>query len=194
MRLFSLTCATVLSSAIALAQTPMVRPYAGGYGYGAYGPFVPLVTTPEISLETGAPAPVGASNATHGLVAGATNATLSIVTGNTSSVYTLPVWYSGGRAPMISSPEVSLQTRQISGREFSPEERQREERTAQPERGKAVWTYYASSAESASAAEAAQGAKTTARPAPRTYTNQDVERQNEKNGTVKYDGKTEQIR
>lgn len=193
MRLFSLACATLLSSAMALAQTAMVRPYPGGYGYGPYGPFVPLVTTPEVSLETGAPAPVGASNATHGLVAGASNATLSIVTGNTSSVYTLPVWYSGGRAPMISSPEVSLQTRQVSGREFPPEERQREERTTEPERAKAVWTYYASSAETSSAAEAAQGAK-TGRRAPRTYTNQDVERQNEKNGSVKYDGKTEQIR
>ena len=84
MRLFSLACTTLLSSAMALAQSPMVRSYSGAYGYGPYGPFVPLVTTPEVSLETGAPAPVGASNATHGLVAGASNATLSIVTGNTS--------------------------------------------------------------------------------------------------------------
>src|SRR5262249_9320104 len=176
MRLFSLACATLLSSAMALAQAPMVRPYSA-YGYGPYGPFVPLVTTPEVSLETGAPAPVGASNATHGLVAGASNATLSIVTGNTSSVYTLPVWYSGGRAPLIAAAEVSLKTREVSGREFPRGERQAEERRTEPERAKAVWTYYAPSAETASAVEAAQAAK-TGRPAPRTYTNQDVERQN----------------
>jgi hypothetical protein len=193
MRLFSLACATLLSSAMALAQSPMVRPYPGAYGYGPYGPFVPLVTTPEVSLETGAPAPVGASNATHGLVAGASNATLSIVTGNTSSVYTLPVWYSGGRAPIISSPEVSLQTRAISEREFPRAARTAEEGRAEPERAHAVWTYYASSAETGSAVEAARAAK-VGRPAPRTYTNQDIERQNQTNGTVKYDGKTEQIR
>ena len=193
MRLFSLACTTLLSSAMALAQSPMVRSYSGAYGYGPYGPFVPLVTTPEVSLETGAPAPVGASNATHGLVAGASNATLSIVTGNTSSVYTLPVWYSGGRAPMISSPEVSLQTRAVSEREFRRAERPAEERRTEPERAQRVWTYYASSAETGSVLEAAQAVK-TGRPAPRAYTNQDVERQNEKNGAVKYDGKTEQIR
>lgn len=191
MRLFSLVCATLLISGVALAQTAMVRPYPGAYGYG---PFVPLVTTPEVSLETGAPASVGASNATYGLVAGARNSTLSIVTGNTSSVYTLPVWYSGGRAPLISSPEVALNVREVRGGEFAREERRIEGPRPEAERAEAgVWTYYAPLEETASAAEAAQSGK-AAKPPARTYTNQDVERQNEKNGTVKWDGKTEQIR
>ena len=191
MRLFSLACVTLLGSGLALAQSTMVRPYPGAYGYG---PYVPLVTTPEISLEQGAPASVGASNATYGLVAGARNSTLSIVTGNTSSVYTLPVWYSGGRAPLISSPAVSLQVREVHGGEFAREERRLE--GPRPEAARAqgrVWTYYAPPEETASAVEAAQAAK-SAKPPVHTYSNQDVERQNEKNGTVKYDGKTEQIR
>ena len=190
MRLFSLVCVTLLGSGLALAQTTMVRPYPGAYGYG---PYVPLVTTPEISLEQGAPASVGASNATYGLVAGARNSTLSIVTGSTSSVYTLPVWYSGGRAPLISSPEVSLQVREVEGREFAREER-RVEGPGRAGEGAVTgaWTYYAPVEETSSAVEAAQAAK-SAKPPVRTYGNQDVERQNEKNGTVKYDGKTEQI-
>ena len=72
-------------------------------------PFVPLLTTPEISLEQFSPNPVGASNATTGLIAGATNSTLSQIQGSTSSVYTVPVWYQGGgsadrRQRFICSP------------------------------------------------------------------------------------------
>jgi hypothetical protein len=192
MRFFSLACATLLGSGLALAQTTMVRPYPGAYGY-AYGPYVPLVTTPEIALEQGAPASVGASNATYGLVAGARNSTLSLVNGNTSSVYTLPVWYSGGRAPLISSPDVSLEVREVRGGELPREPGRSEGPRLEPRRAEAGgWVYYAAPEETASAVEAAQGAK-TAKPPARTYTNQDVERQNEKNGSVKYDGKSEQI-
>jgi hypothetical protein len=190
MRLISLACVTLFGSGLALAQTTMAHPYPEGYGYG---PYVPLVTTPEISLEQGAPASVGASNATYGLTAGARNSTLSIVTGNTSSVYTLPVWYSGGRAPLISSPEVSLQVRAVHGGERAREERRIERARAEGEAGQAgAWTYYAPLEETASAVEAAQAAKAS-KASVRTYTNQDVERQNTQNGMVKYDGKSEQI-
>ncbi|MBV9183897.1 MAG: hypothetical protein JO356_21540 [Acidobacteria bacterium] len=191
MRPFSLACAILLSSGMAFTQTvTMVRPYPGTYGYG---PYVPLVTTPEISLQQGAPAPVGASNATYGLVAGARNATLSIVTGNTSSIYTLPVWYSGGRAPLISSPQVSLQVGELSGGELL-DQRRIEASRGERERAEAKsWTYFAPLEETTSAVEASQAVK-TARPAAHSYTNQDVQRQNDKNGMVKYDGKSEQIR
>ena len=185
MRLFTVTCATLVISALALAQSPAVRHYTGPYGYG---PFVPLVTTPEVSLETLSPMSVGASNATYGLVAGARNSTLSIVNGSTSSVYTVPVWYSGGRAPLVSSPEVSIQAQEIGAEQLRAERRPRERAAARQ-----AWTYYAAVQEEASPAEAAQSVKSGKR-ASRTYTNQDVEQENQKNGMVKYDGKTEQIK
>src|SRR6202041_588229 len=51
--------------------------------------------------------PVGARNATTGLIAGATNSTLSQIQGSTSSVSTVAVWYQGGGAPVLS-PEIQL--------------------------------------------------------------------------------------
>ncbi len=111
MRLFTVLCATLFLSSLALGQMPMVSGCAGYYGCG---PYVPLVTTPSISLQTVSPSPVGATNATTGLIAGAANSTLSLVNGNTSSVYTEAVWYSGGGAPVYSSPSVSLEARPAS--------------------------------------------------------------------------------
>ena len=55
----------------------------------------------------------------------------------------------------------------------------------------AAWTYLAGE-ELPSAVEAAGAAK-TARKATRTITNQDIDAENQKTGTVKYDGKTEKI-
>src|SRR5258708_23802822 len=105
MRLFTMVCAALFVSTLAVGQTTPIHGYVG-YGYG---PYVPLVTTPEISLETvSTSSPVGARNATGGLSAGARNSTLSMGSGNVSAVYTQPVWYSGGTTPMISSPSVQL--------------------------------------------------------------------------------------
>jgi len=162
-----------------------------------------MVTTPEISLQTVTPNPVGASNATTGLVAGATNATLSEIQGSTSSEYTVPVWYQGGGAP-IMTPQVRLQPErlgregrvmhedmregrpsEIRSREERPREaRSREEHGARPsEEARADWTYITGPAAAAS----------SFKKAGRVYTNDDVTRQNDKNGTVKYDGKTEKM-
>ena len=187
MRLFTVLCAALFASSLALGQTTTIRGYAGYYGSG---PYVPLVTTPEISLQTVSPSPVGASNATYGLVAGATNSTLSIVNGNTSSVYTQPVWYSGGTTPLISSPSVTL-----PGPAMRPMMRMEgmEREHAKAEAAPKAWTYFASEEETASAVEAATSAR-SAKKATHTYTNQDVEQVNQKNGQVKYDGKTEQIK
>ncbi len=187
MRLVLTLLAALVLSSLAAAQTP-VHGYIG-YGYG-YGPYIPLVTTPEISLQTVSPNPVGATNATYGLMAGATNSTLSQVDGNTSSVYTQPVWYSGGTTPLISSPSVQLPVLGMHPM-MHMEGMQREH-----ERGEAAqrsWTYYASEQETASPVESAVSAK-SGKHAARTYTNQDVEQENQKNGMVKYDGKTEQIK
>jgi len=183
MRLFTTICASLILSAVAFGQMPERQ--GGAYGYG---PYVPLITTPEISLQAVSSSPVGARNATSGLLAGARNSTLSMINGNTSSEYTQPVWYSGGGSPVIATPEVSLNPRPLRGGRIRMEEPRRERAEAAPR----AWTYFASTEETSSPVEAAGAAKTGKR-ATRTITNQDVENENQKNGTVKYDSKTEKI-
>jgi hypothetical protein len=199
MRPYLVLMAVVLMAVAAFGQQPFPHPAYGPCLYGC-GPFIPLVTTPEISLQTVSPNPVGASNATTGLSAGATNATLSQIEGSTSSVYTVPVWYQGGGAPLMT-PEVQLWPEAI-GREghimhgAMREERSREGRLHE-ERGpraeaRGGWTYFTGREHTADAALAASEAKGF-RKAGHVYTNDDVTRQNDKNGTVKYAGKTEKM-
>jgi len=187
MRTLIVLCAAALLSCAAVGQVaPAVSVYDG---YGA--PYIPRLTTPEVSLETVSAAPVGASNATYGLTAGATNATLSNVTGNLGGVYTQPVWYAGGTTPLISSPAVQLSVPAVQVHNMGRMEREREH-----ERGEAApkaWIYYASEEETSSAVDASTAARSQ-RHAARTITNQDVDQENHKNGFVKYDGKTEQIK
>lgn len=209
MRPYLVLMAVVLMAVAAFAQQPFPHPGYSSCFYGC-GPFVPLVTTPEISLEQFSPNPVGASNATTGLIAGATNSTLSQIQGSTSSVYTVPVWYQGGSAPLIT-PGVHLYPETI-GREGHPmhvaiheerrheelrEERRHEERShaersraeeGRHEEARAGWTYLTGPSPAAAANES-KGV----RKAGHVYTNDDVTRQNDKNGTVKYDDKTEKI-
>jgi hypothetical protein len=204
MRPYLVLIAVVLMAVAALAQQPFPHPGYSACFYGC-GPFVPLVTTPEVSLEQFSPNPVGASNATTGLIAGATNSTLSQIQGSTSSVYTVPVWYEGGGAPLIT-PGVRLYPETI-GREGHPmhaamheerrheelrEERKHEERSraeeGRREEARAGWTYLTGPSP-ATAANESKGI----RKAGHVYTNDDVTRQNDKNGTVKYDDKTEKM-
>jgi hypothetical protein len=195
MRTFTLLCAVVLASALAFGQS-VVRGYPGYCAYGC-GPYVPLITTPSLSFQTVSPNPVGATNATGGLLAGARNSTLSMTTGNTDAVYTVPVWYSGGGTPLVS-PAVNAPVHPFRmGRMEHMEamhmqamhmQAMRHEHEAMRE----PWIYFAAPEETASAGEAAAGAKGMKR-AARTYTNADVERQNEATGTVKYDSKTQKI-
>ena len=215
MRPYLVLMAAVLMAVAAFGQRPFPPPTYESCVYGC-GPFIPLLTTPEISLQQVSPNPVGASNATTGLIAGATNATLSQIQGSTSSVYTVPVWYQGG-APLIT-PEVLLYPEAI-GREGHPmhvgmreerrheevgEERRHEERghvehshaershaeaeEEKREEARARWTFLTGPSPAAAANES-KGV----REAGHVYTNDDVTRQNDKNGTVKYDGKTEKI-
>src|SRR5205823_13328153 len=125
MRSVLVLCAALVLSSLAAPQTP-IRGYAS-YGYG-YGPYVPLITTPQISLQSVSPNPVGATNATYGLLAGARNSTISIINGNTSSNYTEGVWYSGGGAPLMSAPEVSLMPHPLHGGRVRTEEPREEAR------------------------------------------------------------------
>jgi hypothetical protein len=203
MRPYLILMVVVLTAVAAFGQQPIAHPGYSPCFYGC-GPFIPLLTTPEISLEQVSPNPVGASNATTGLIAGATNATLSQIQGSTSSVYTVPVWYQGGGAPLMA-PEVHLYPETI-GREghrmhdgmhdAMGEERRREARSNEEhgrrEEARGGWTYFTGAEHTASAAVAANESKGV-RKAGHVYNNDDVTRQNEKNGTVKYDGKTEKI-
>ena len=187
MRRFTVLVAALVLSTLAMGQIPMVHA-----GYNDNGPYVPLITTPSISLQTVSPAPVGARNATTGLVAGARNSTLSMNNGDTSSVYTEVVWYSGGGAPVISSPAVALEVRPLHHREMHGGmhmEMRDHERT---EASSGKWTYFASMDET-SPVEASTAAK-SGKKATRTITNDDIDKENQKTGTVKYDGKTEEIK
>jgi hypothetical protein len=186
--IFALTLllSLVVSAQIGFAQN-LERGVAGYCPYGC-GPYVPLITTPSISFETVSPNPVGARNATAGLVAGATNSTLSEVSGNTDSVYTMPVWYSGGGTPLVS-PAVNSP---VGGmRMMRPEHGQPTPR--EHEAAPKSWVYFSSAEQSPHTLEVASAA-TGIKPAGHTFSNQDVERQNEKNGDVHYDSKTEKIR
>jgi hypothetical protein len=187
MRLLIALCAAALFSSIAVGQ--VIPANVGFDGCGA--PYIPRLTTPEVSLQTVSANPVGASNATYGLTAGATNGTLSNVTGNLGGTYTQPVWYAGGTTPLISSPavELSVPVAHVHNMERMERERERERTEAAPK----AWIYFASEQETSSAVDASKSAR-TGRHAARTITNQDVDQQNSKNGFVKYDGKTEQIK
>ena len=105
--------------------------------------------------------PVGASNATTGLVAGATNATLSEIGESTSSDYTAAVWYQGG-AP-LTTPEVNLLPER-AGREMHgmrhpmPEEPGPRERGPRKE-AREGWLYFTGSEYTANVVAAASGGK-----------------------------------
>lgn len=185
MRLLTVLCSILLLSAVAMGQTP-VRGIAPYCPYGC-GPYIPLVTTPMVSLDTASTAPAGARNATGGLVAGATNSTLSMTNVSPDAVYTQPVWYSGGTTPVIGKavhvPSAIVPVAHIRP-EVEPVRREGERHAA--------WLYFAPSEQTASATEAMASAK-GGKKAARTYTNQDVERQNQNNGEFKYDRKTGKI-
>ena len=201
MRKFTVLCSVLLLSALSHAQAE--RGVAGYCPYGC-GPYIPLITTPSLSFATVSADPVGATNATGGLIAGATDSTLSEVSGNTDAVYTVPVWYSGGQIPIILPMSRSAHGLNHPGREAGmrgmesesyPEHDRRARRLEAThetemagEQPPPVWIYIGASEQPSRAANAATGKK-----AKRTYTNDDVTRQEQQNGVVKYDGKTEKI-
>ncbi|HXW92036.1 MAG TPA: hypothetical protein VEK33_15920 [Terriglobales bacterium] len=177
MRFASLCLVVLLFSGWAVGQATMMGGTASNWApaYGVYlAPFVPLVTTPEVTLSTASPSAVGASNATFGLVAGATNATLSgeFLGEPPVGVYTPLLWYGPTAQPGVAAPAPFALERAPKERAFDFIARKRE------------------SGESVARLMAEGGA---ARKASRTYTNEDIDRVNQTTGTVKYDGKTEHI-
>lgn len=193
MRPYLVLFAVVLIAVAAFGQQPVPRIYDGGI-YG-FGPYVPLLTTPMISLGTVSPNPVGATNATTGLVAGATNSTLSQLQGSTSSDFTAAVWYQGG-AP-LTTREVNILPEPIGremhslrggmAEEHGPREMNRPEHGRNEARPQ--WMYFSGSEYTTDLASAAKGPGKGAH----AYTNSDVTRQNDNNGAVHYDGKTEKL-
>jgi hypothetical protein len=192
MRPYLVLCAVVLMAVVSFGQQapPVPRVYSPCL-YGC-GPYIPLITTPMISLQSVSPNPVGARNATTGLVAGATNSTLSQIEGSTSSEYTVPVWYQGGDAP-LTSPQIHLYPQPIGhAARFIREEREVREMREAREEQQGGWLYFSGSEHTSSAADASSAAK-GGKKATHVYTNEDVERQNQNNGTVKVHGKTEKM-
>ncbi len=184
MRTLTVLCSILLLSALGFGQN-VVRGIPGYCPYGC-GPYIPLITTPQLSFATISPNPVGATNATGGLVAGATNATLSQVSGNLDAVYTMPVWYSGGGTPLIS-PAVNAPVH------AAMERMEYWERAAhRHEAAREAWIYFSSAEQGPSPVQAASAAKGLRR-AARSYSNEDVKRQNQQNGLVKYGGKTQKV-
>ena len=162
---------------LASAQVTVISGYASNWapGYSVYqtpgayaAPFVPLVTTPSVSIETGLPTQIGASNATAGNVAGATNATISIVAPNMSA------------SPGVqSTPEVAPRP------ESEPSTQSAGVSTSGFELGAASFE------DSVGAAQLL--ASRPQQPPARTITNEDIDRLNQQNGTVQFRGKTEKI-
>ncbi len=175
MRLLNTLCVIFLVSGLAAAQATVIGGTASNWApaYGVYAaPFVPLVTTPSVTLATVSPSAAGASNATFGNVAGATDATLSIVSQPPVGVYTQPVWYGPSAAEETPAGPMSEGRHAHRDRAF--------------DLGVASW-------ESSVSVTHLMASTAGGRKAARTYTNQDVDQVNQTNGTVKYRGKTEHI-
>jgi hypothetical protein len=182
MRQLTILSAVVLFSILAFGQATVMSGAAGtwapSYGYYA-APFVPLVVTPSISLNTFSPSPAGASNATAGLVAGASNSTLELPA-NTPTVTTEATWYNNtegiGEAPAPAA---------------APAHHWTEEAVKGEHPHHAMELGIASFESSVGAAELAGSRPSTH--AKRTYSNADVERMNEHNGMVRWDHKEEKL-
>lgn len=174
MRSVFITSIVLLLTTVAFGQATVVGGWGtnlGGAGYYPAPPFIPVITTPSYSFQSFSPSP-GASNATFGLTAGATNSTLSMATPATSNAYSAVVWYANG--PQISSVAAEAAAPEKAGRPH-------------------VMETGAGALLGPGVHEAVLTARSSRKPAQRTYTNQDVERMNQNNGLVKWDGKTEKI-
>ena len=172
----------LLLSGLAAAQATVIGGTASNWvpAYGVYAaPFVPLVTTPSVTLATVSPSAVGASNATFGNVAGATNATLSFVSQPPAGAYTQAIWSPPYTQPSGFGPSAALESEPV------PESR--------PARRAHAFDVGVASWQTVESASHLMASSNGSKKAGRTFTNQDVDQVNQKNGTVKYDGKTEHI-
>jgi len=188
MRFVSVVCMLLLLCGFAAAQATVIGGTASNWApaYGVYAaPFVPLVTTPSVTLSTVSPTAVGARNATFGNVAGAVNSTLSpeFVAEPPVGVYTEPVWYGEPPAGVYAEP-----LRYGPSAEMQPGHMRPHHEAAEQ-----AFDFMVSPRESRESVARLMAGAGPARKASRTYTNQDVDQVNQKNGMVKWDGKTEHI-
>ena len=153
-----------------------------GYTYGV--PFVPQIVTPNISFSTYSANSVGATNATAGNIEGAANSTIENGQGSTGSVMSVPVWYGPG------VPEVA--DREFESMPMSMHH-MHEGHHGMKEGGARYFDFGSARYEYRSVGERASMAKADTKKASHSYSNSDVERQNQNNGVVKYRGKTENI-
>jgi hypothetical protein len=173
----SLSAMLLVFCGMAVGQATMIGGTASNWApaYGVYlAPFAPLVTTPEVTLSTASPAPVGASSATFGLVAGATNATLSseFIGEPPVGVYTPLNWYGPTAQPEVPTAGPRAYERKSKEQPFD---------------------FIAGMRESRESVARLMGEAGAARKASHSYSNEDIDRMNESTGTVKYRGKTEHI-
>ncbi len=187
MRQVFVLCVLLLLCGFAAAQATVNGGTASNWvpSYGVYAaPFVPLVTTPSVTLATVSPSPAGASNATFGLVAGATNATLSdeFIAPPPVGVYSQPVWY-GPTGEGLYPPPVGFGP--------SPQGHEPMHHRMHAE-NEAAFDFIAAPRDSEGIARL-MGSYARSGKASRTYTNQDIDQVNQKNGMVKWDGKTEKL-
>jgi hypothetical protein len=184
MRLFNTLFIILLLSGLAAAQVTVMGGTASNWvpPYGVYAaPFVPLVTTPSVTLATVSPSAAGASNATFGNVAGATNATLSMYSQPPAGAYTQAIWSPPYTQPTWVGPSVGPEPPAEPMGEGRPSHRAR------------AFDVGVSSWQGSESVRNFMASSTGAKKAGRTLTNQDVDQLNQKNCTVKYDGKTERI-
>lgn len=183
-RMLILSCvvfsgAILLLPAVAAAQATVISAYAGDVPLppGLYAaPFVPLVTTPSITLGS-PPLQVGASNATAGNVAGAANATLSIDTSGPSATFAPPMWYGQAASPE-SGPEAGEETTSTP--------------SAGPQTEQGFQFGVATFQSSYGVARLAAWQRQLGR-AKRVYTNADIARLDAATGIVKFGEKTERM-
>jgi len=215
MRQLFVLCTICLLAGLAAGQATVISGYASNQGRPGYypaTPFVPLVTTPSVSLDNtsglltvisgyasnqGRPGyypatpfvplvttpSVSLDNAS-GLLAGASNATPGNVTG--AATATLSIVGTSANAPS------SLPVWYGTSSTVAPEVRSSEVGTATPS-SRYFETGIATFEMGSGAAEAAKLSQANRKRAARVYTNEDIDHINQQNGTVKYKGKTEQI-
>ena len=184
MRSLKNLCMVLLLSGLAAAQATVIGGTASNWvpAYGVYAaPFVPLVTTPSVTLAAVSPSAAGASNATFGNVAGATNATLSMVSQSPAGAYTQAIWSPPNTQPTWFGSSATGEAPVESMSEGKPAHR-----AHAFDVGVASW-------QSSESVTNLMASATGAKKAAHTYSNQDVDQVNQKNGTVKYGGKTEHM-
>lgn len=176
MRRLAFLSVLLLVPAFAFSQATVIAGTASNWqpSYGVYAaPYVPLVVTPSVSLNSYAPLTVGASNATGNLVAGATNSTFDSDTTVPETGFTVANWYG-------PTAETGGAIAEAGPRHHGHHHG-------------AMFQSGAASFQGDSGVATLAGLSRPSGKATRTITNSDIDRLNQTTGQVKWDGKTEEV-